>query len=101
MFFAKIGTNYQQNGGKHPGEGWVEMNIQRPSPDYVAQTDGTWGPAPEPSYLELRESAILKKWPVPQQLEAHVEANEDPPRMGKLNKLLSDIADIKLQYPKP
>ncbi|SOB60649.1 protein of unknown function [Pseudodesulfovibrio profundus] len=101
MVYGKIGTNEQRIGGQYPGEGWVEMTAQRPSPDYVAQADGTWGPAPAPSYVEQREAAILEKWPIPQQLEAHIEAAEDPPRMEKLNALLADVKAIKELYPKP
>lgn len=56
---------------------------------------------PPPTYAELRQSAILEKWPMAAQLEALTEAAENPVRSELLDALLSDIQQIKAQYPKP
>ncbi|MEZ6852788.1 hypothetical protein [Halodesulfovibrio aestuarii] len=54
-----------------------------------------------PSYAELRQAAILEKWPMAAQLEALTEAAEVPARPEKMNQLLADIQEIKAQFPKP
>lgn len=41
LIFAEPGSNFQQVGGNCPA-GWVVMEGERPSPDYVASADGTW-----------------------------------------------------------
>lgn len=53
--YGKIGEASQQIGGSHPGEGWAEMTMERPGPDYVAQEDGGWAPSPEPVLLSRDE----------------------------------------------
>ncbi|WP_430735221.1 hypothetical protein [Halodesulfovibrio aestuarii] len=57
--------------------------------------------SPEPTYDELRQAAILEKWPMPSQLEALTEAAESPERPEKLNALLAYVQEIKAKYPKP
>lgn len=39
--YAKPGESLQQIGGACPS-GWIQMQGQRPTPDHVAQPDGTW-----------------------------------------------------------
>ncbi|SHI61444.1 hypothetical protein ACQ0P8_02170 [Halodesulfovibrio aestuarii] len=59
-------------------------------------------PEPEPpTYEELRQTAILEKWPMAAQLEALTEAAEDPARPEKMNQLLADVQEVKAKYPKP
>lgn len=48
IIYAEVGSSLQQIGGNCP-EGWIVMQGERPSPEHVAQADGTWS-LPEPDY---------------------------------------------------
>lgn len=39
--YAEVGFGFQQVGGSCPA-GWVVMQSERPTPDHVANADGTW-----------------------------------------------------------
>jgi hypothetical protein len=39
--FAEVGSSFQQVGGTCP-DGWVVMQSERPTPEHVAQADGSW-----------------------------------------------------------
>lgn len=39
--YAEVGASLQQIGGDLP-DGWIAMQGERPSPEHVAQADGTW-----------------------------------------------------------
>lgn len=39
---AEVGESLQQVGGTCP-EGWIVMQGERPTPEHVAQADGSWG----------------------------------------------------------
>lgn len=39
--FAEVGGSLQQIGGECP-DGWVVMQSERPTPEHVAQDDGSW-----------------------------------------------------------
>jgi hypothetical protein len=43
--FAAVG-GYMQHVGADGPDGWIEMQGERPAPDYVAQADGTWTQKP-------------------------------------------------------
>lgn len=40
--YGLIGKSTQQLGGRHPGKGWVQVDMQRPTLDAVATVDGEW-----------------------------------------------------------
>lgn len=46
--YAEPGSSLAQSGGECP-DGWIVMQGERPSPDHVAQADGSWL-LPEPDY---------------------------------------------------
>jgi hypothetical protein len=46
--YAEVGASLQQIGGDCP-VGWVAMQGERPTPEHVAQADGSWS-LPEPDY---------------------------------------------------
>ncbi|MGE8501699.1 MAG: DUF4376 domain-containing protein [Pseudomonas sp.] len=46
--FAELGSSLQQFGGSCP-DGWIVMQGERPSPEHVAQEDGSWA-LPDPDY---------------------------------------------------
>lgn len=39
--YAEVGASLQQIGGDCPA-GWLVMQVERPTPEHVAQADGTW-----------------------------------------------------------
>ncbi|QQB32228.1 hypothetical protein I6I07_16075 [Achromobacter deleyi] len=43
--FAQVGGYMQHIGAEGP-DGWIEMQGERPAPDYAAQAGGTWGHKP-------------------------------------------------------
>jgi hypothetical protein len=43
--FAEVG-GYMQHIGANGPDGWVEMQGERPEPDYAAAADGTWAHKP-------------------------------------------------------
>lgn len=47
--FAEVGASLAQIGGTCPA-GWVVMQGERPSPEHVAQEDGSWA-LPDPDFL--------------------------------------------------
>lgn len=47
--FAEAGSSLQQIGGDCP-EGWIVMQGERPTPEHVAQKDGSWA-LPDPDHL--------------------------------------------------
>lgn len=49
--YAEVGASLQQIGGTCPG-GWIVMQGERPTPEYVARDDGSWA-LPEPDYAAL------------------------------------------------
>ena len=49
--FATVGSTFQQIGGECP-DGWIEMDGPRPDVQSVAQSDGSWAPAPNESGTE-------------------------------------------------
>ena len=42
MIYAKVNESFQQIGGSCPS-GYIKMQGERPTPNHVAQADGTWG----------------------------------------------------------
>lgn len=46
--YAEVGSSLQQIGGACP-DGWFVMQGERPTPEHVAQEDGSWS-LPEPDY---------------------------------------------------
>lgn len=46
--YAEVGSSLQQIGGDIP-DGWIVMQGERPTPEHVAQADGSWS-LPEPDY---------------------------------------------------
>lgn len=55
--FAEVGSSSQQIGGACP-DGWLVMQGERPTPEHVAQADGSWGipPAPVPEVVTMRQA---------------------------------------------
>lgn len=55
--YAEVGASLQQIGGTCPS-GWIVMQIERPSPNHVAQADGSWvvPPAPVPASVTMRQA---------------------------------------------
>ena len=55
--FAEAGSSFQQVGGSCP-DGWLVMDGERPTPDHVAQADGSWvvPPAPVPASVTMRQA---------------------------------------------
>lgn len=55
--FAEVGASLQQIGGTCP-DGWVVMQGERPTPEHVAQADGSWvvPPAPVPASVTMRQA---------------------------------------------
>lgn len=60
--YAEVGQHLQQVGGRCPA-GWVVMAGQRPTPEHVAQADGTWVlPAATPThFIELAQDLLDSK----------------------------------------
>jgi len=46
--YAEVGASLQQIGGALP-DGWIVMQGERPTPEHVAQADGSWA-LPDPDY---------------------------------------------------
>lgn len=59
LVFAEVGSNYQQIGGNCP-DGWIAMQDERPSPDHVANADGSWGERPQyvPPKVTMRQARL-------------------------------------------
>lgn len=81
----------------------VVLQPKAPSPTHVLDMTGNWElPITEEqinAYVDdARRDAILRAWPVSAQLEALTENMAGRPE--KLNKLLSDISQIKQEFPK-
>lgn len=56
--FAEVGASLQQIGGVCP-DGWVVMQGERPSPDHVAQKDGSWTIAKAvPQSVTMRQARL-------------------------------------------
>jgi len=57
--YAEVGASLQQIGGDIP-DGWIVMQGERPSPEHVAQADGSWAipPAPVPQVVTMRQARI-------------------------------------------
>lgn len=55
--FAEVGSSLQQVGGECP-EGWVVMQGERPTPEYLAMADGSWAvpPPPVPQSVTMRQA---------------------------------------------
>lgn len=85
-------------------DGTVEVQQPKaPSLTHVLDMTGNWElPITEEqinAYVkDARRDAILRAWPVSAQLEALTENVAGRPE--KLNKLLSDISQIKQEFPK-
>ena len=47
MIYAKVGESFQQVGGSCPS-GYIEMQGERPTPQHIAQANGTWA-LPQPT----------------------------------------------------
>lgn len=54
-FYSLAGSSMQQIGGECP-DGWVEMECERPSADYVATDSGKWV-IPVPTKIEKLKTA--------------------------------------------
>lgn len=46
--YAEVGSSFAQSGGTCP-DGWIVMQGERPTPEHVAQGDGSWS-LPGPDY---------------------------------------------------
>lgn len=55
QIYAEPGSSFAQSGGTCPA-GWIVMQGERPTPEHVAQADGTWAPDP-PGKLIKNNSA--------------------------------------------
>lgn len=55
--FAEVGSSLQQVGGTLPA-GWIVMQGERPTPEHVAQEDGSWiiPPTPVPEVVTMRQA---------------------------------------------
>lgn len=55
--YAEVGASLQQIGGNCPA-GWIVMQGERPTPEHVAQADGTWiiPPASVPEMVTMRQA---------------------------------------------
>jgi hypothetical protein len=55
--YAEVGFSLQQIGGNRP-DGWIVMQGERPTPEHVAQEDGSWAvpPAPVPESVTMRQA---------------------------------------------
>ena len=57
--FAKVGYSFQQIGGSCT-TGYIEMQEERPTPEHIANNDGTWIlPAPKQEEHEQIDSTML------------------------------------------
>lgn len=77
--FARMGDSLQQIGGQQPEE-WVEMNAQRPGPNYVASSAGDWvEKLPVPPSIKRRQGrlALLEVGKL-DAVESAIAAIEDP-----------------------
>lgn len=57
--YAEAGSSFQQFGGSCP-DGWIVMQGERPSPDHVAQEDGSWvvPPPAVPQSVTMRQARL-------------------------------------------
>ena len=59
IIYAKVGESLQQFGGECPTD-WIEMQGERPTPEHIANNDGTWIlPAPKQEEHEQIDSTML------------------------------------------
>lgn len=76
--------------------GWAHGDL--PTQDEI---DAAVAAVESAAYQADRKRDILAEWSIEAQLEALTEAQEDPPRPGKLNQLLAHIAATKTKHEKP
>lgn len=77
--YAEVGDSFQQVGGDCP-HGWVQMGEQRPSPNHVAQADGTWiEKIPVPEVVSKAQAVLALHgagyWPY---IESYLNAEDTP-----------------------
>lgn len=107
--FAEVGNSVQQVGGDLPS-GWVVMQGERPSPEHVAQADGTWViPTPPPPTREQIEAQRLRAYADPltgsdrffaeeqrETLMGNTAAADAAKRLG-----MARFAEIQAEHPWP
>lgn len=56
--YAEVGASLQQIGGNCPN-GWIVMQGERPTPEHVAQEDGSWAIVPVvPERVSMRQARL-------------------------------------------
>lgn len=77
--YAEVGDSFQQVGGRCP-DGYIEMIGERPTPNHVAQADGSWiEKIPVPEVVSKAQAVLALnaagKW---DEVDAHLNADDTP-----------------------
>lgn len=76
--YAELGSSLQQVGGSRP-DGWIVMQGERPTPEHVAQEDGSWviPPTPVPQTVTMRQARLAMLYAgIHDEVEAMIAAME-------------------------
>lgn len=98
-FYSLAGQSVQQIGGKCP-EGWIEMECERPSNDYVATSKGKWI-IPVETKSEKLKNATSEYSAVIESLKSQTVAAimvDGTDKDAKLLKIRKELAVIKTEY---
>lgn len=83
-FFGRVGesvVHIDLGCGAPEGDGWVQMHVDRPTPDHIATSTGDWAlpPAPVPASCTRRQGRLaLNQLGFLDAAEAAIAAIEDP-----------------------
>lgn len=97
--YSLVGHSIQQIGGECP-EGWIEMECERPSDDYVATSDGKWI-IPVETNSEKLKKATIEYSAVVESLKSQTVAAimvDGTDKDAKLLKIREELARIKTEY---
>lgn len=82
--FAEVGSSLQQVGGNCP-DGWIVMHGERPSPEHVAQADGSWvlpDPAVPRSITMRQARLLLHSRGLLASVQEAIDSLDEPPRIA-------------------
>lgn len=97
--YSLAGYSMQQIGGECP-EGWIEMECERPSNDYVATSEGKWI-IPVETKSEKLKKATIEYNAVVESLKSQTVAAimvDGTDKDAKLLKIREELAAIKTEY---
>ena len=98
-FYSLAGYSIQQIGGECP-EGWIKMECERPSNDYVATSEGKWI-IPVETKSEKLKKATIEYNAVVESLKSQTVAAimvDGADKDAKLLKIREELAVVKTEY---